>query len=1376
MKLILNIILISLLCCLSAYAQVLTVVTRNPMPASLAEWQRDRSLIQVIIVNQAGAPAKPNCFIGYVLKDASSGKVLAQSDNTHPAIPRFSIPAGPSTITRLGNQVINENSSNFDASIRTQVITTNSIPEGSYDFCVTLFDERGTAIGELGELCRFFSVTIPDPPMLIAPQHQQVIDKALLPVFSWTPVITAAVNSLYYSIKVCPVFEGQNDRFAIDNNPVLHENKRVTSTTYMYPPSALGFTSYTGATGFVWQVQALQGNGVPATRNNGKSEIHRFTFRSANEQTDNSEPGAGGNNRGGVWNDFSGNSDLDSLGNGTQTNAGTFRKVKIGEHEYSFVNPQICGRYCSIKGQLKGKTPFADDSLLFTSQGLEVRNINNVLVAVKGSIVHVWKQRPLMFKAVSMLPKTITVSQIGNSVEGDIVIDWNVLGLRGKSEILRLNAQWNDEGVLQSFSPINQRFYLDNKENNCLYLQMDTMFTSLKFSPKVTLVSHAKAAFYLQCTPDGNPQSLGGCTLALDEPNPENLLFTLPLNGQNFALTHTPISLSGKELLIDYSADVNFSGISVQPQCAAVRATNPLWKGMIIPEATVQSVVDSKTISFTAKDVVLDVNTSLKASFMTATSIAQKINVGEFTLSVDSVYIAICNNNPLEARFTSSVLLHESGYVIPTTWNIFKKLPLSLYFDGAWKLFGHANLVNSVLDFGGISRLHLSGAQLRLEKENYVIDFFSNKVEYSSKVKNKTPFPNFTLSKGNVYVGKEHWKQLPQRYSTLFDEYSVELSHVGLGYNDERFWLGLSGDILTSDGSGLTILPLQKAQVFGGADRKIVSEKRMLNLRLGRALSAEFSLGIEFDESVRGYVVKGNGSLNVPWYDKQIRADFIYGTNDSYQFWQVRALEQPDNPVMLLRDFEVSSLFLDIGWNVKKESLKTHDVRTLLMNGGEYNPMREITIEETPLYCHGLMMVQDSKSQRFRALLSFEQSKGIKKGELGGIIHASGDCVIYPRIGFASGAFETQWSSLQKIREVSLLGEFVLALPERQKSNAHIQFSQSNTLKAVFGPFDGIISGLAAQNGEVMTLMQCTQSYWQLTTNNLSLRGQITLFGGISGIPEGQTRPISIIHVVQPQRVCFESTLETKGTSTEFNLRFGKKTSDLFASFDALPCMSKIGFLSYLSVKDAITVEKDALKLNTKGFGNGCDSRSLMFGIVTMLTATSIQLKNEEELVALRLGEKSFIIPRFRVSELEISGAVEAEFLQKKIRFSLGEKSDYRCEDKVDNDKSTLKKTSTYNVAVSLANNGKLINKGQLIPKGTRLLISVVGIEQGKETLHTYPFTMKMPLQKNSSLSLASLLNQSIGYKVIKMKVELPDYEESDMQDNCVSDGTNSCE
>ena len=112
----------------------------------------------------------------------------------------------------------------------------------------------------------------------------------------------------------------------------------------------------------------------------------------------------------------------------------------------------------------------------------------------------------------------------------------------------------------------------------------------------------------------------------------------------------------------------------------------------------------------------------------------------------------------------------------------------------------------------------------------------------------------------------------------------------------------------------------------------------------------------------------------------------------------------------------------------------------------------------------------------------------------------------------------------------------------------------------------------------------------------------------------------------------------------------------------------------------------------------------------------------------------------------------------------------------MDNDKSTLKKTSTYNVAVSLANNGKLINKGQLIPKGTRLLISVVGIEQGKETLHTYPFTMKMPLQKNSSLSLASLLNQSIGYKVIKMKVELPDYEESDMQDNCVSDGTNSCE
>ncbi len=1376
MKLILNIILILLLCCLSAYTQVLTVVTRNPMPSSLAEWQRDRTLIQVIIVNQAGAAAKPNCSLGYVLKDASSGKVLAQSDNTHPAIPRFSIPAGPSTITRLGNQVINENSSIFDPSIRTQVISTNSIPEGSYDFCVTLFDERGVAIGELGDLCRFFSVTIPDPPMLIAPQHQQSIDKALLPVFSWTPVITATANSLYYSIKICPVFEGQNDRFAIDNNPILHENKRVTSTTYMYPPSALGFSSYTGAIGFVWQVQALQGNGAPASRNNGKSEIHRFTFTSSFEQTDNSKPGAEGNNRSGASNDSSRDHALDTIGNGMHTNVRTFRKVKIGEHEYSFVNPQTCGKYCIIKGQLKGKTPFADDSLLFTSQGLEVRNINNVLVGVKGNIVHVWKRRPLMFKAVNLLPKTITVSQIGNFVEGDIVIDWNAVGLRGKGEVLQLKAQWNDEGILQSFSPTNQRFFLDHKENNCIYLQMDTIFTSLNFSPQSTLVSLAKATFYLQCTPDRTLQTLGRCSIPLDEPNPENLLFTLPISSQSFVLANTPITLSGTELLIDYSADVNFSGISVQPQCAAVRATNPLWKGLIIPEATVQSILDSKTLSFTAKDVILDVSSSLKASFMTSTSVAQKINVGDFSISVDSVYIAICNNNPLEARFTTSVLLHESGYKIPSTWSIFRQLPLSLYFDGAWKLFGHANLMNSVLDFGGISRIYLSGAQLRLQNERYVIDFFSNKVEYSFKVHNKIPFPNFTLSKGSVYVDKEHWKQLPQRYSTLFDEYSVELSHVGLGYDDERFWLGLSGDIIASDGAGFTTLPLQRVQVFGGADRKIVSEKRMTNLRIGGAISAELSLGFEFVESLKDYVVKGNGSLYVPWYDKHIRADFIYGAQASNQFWQIKAIDQPDKPVVLLQDFEVSSLFLDLGWNVKNVMPKTNDVQTLLMNGGDHIPMRELLIEETSLYCHGLMMIQDSKNHSFRTLLTFEQTNGIKKGELGGIIHASGDCVFYPRIGFASGTFETQWSSLEKMREISLLGEINLAVPERQKTNAHIQFSQSNSMKAVFGPFDGIISGLTAQTGSVMTMLQCTQSYWLFSSNILTLRGQITAYGGISGIPHGQTRPISLIHIVHPQRVCFESTVESKGTSTEFNIRFGKKTSDLFASFDALPCMSNIGFLSYVSVKDAMTIEKDALTLKTKGLTQGCESRSFIFGTGIMFTSTNIQLKNEEELVTLRLADKSFVIPRFMVAKPEITGAVEAEYLQKQIRFSIGEKSDYRCEDKALKDNPTIKQSSTYNIAVSLANNGKLMNKGQLLPKGTRLVISVITNEQGQEKSHTYPLTLKNPLDKNGSLSLASLLNQKIGYKVLTMKVELSDYEESDKQDNCASDGTYSCE
>ncbi len=1372
MKYLLYIAVLSCIC-LSVSAQVMTVVTRNPMPSSLTEWQRDRSLIQVIIVNQAGASAKPNCFIGYILKDASSGKILAQSDNTHPAVPRFTIPEGPSTITRFGSQIINENSSLFDASIRTQVITTNTIPEGSYDFCVTLFDERGVPIGELGDLCRFFSVTIPDPPTLIAPQHQQSIDKVLLPVFSWTPVITTTVNSLYYSIKICPVFEGQNDRFAIDNNPAIHENKRITSTTYMYPASALGFSTYAGAIGFVWQVQALQGNGAPATRNNGKSEIHRFTLKSSQQFFDNN---GGSSSSGGVWNESTTFSDNDSLGNGKQSYRRSFRTVRIGEHYFDLTIPQVCDNYCSIKGQLKGKIPFSSDSLLFTSQGLEVRNINNSLVAVKGSIIHQWQRKGFTFKAITVVPKTIVVSQVGNMIDGELSIDWSVLGLRGNNDKLPFKAQWNDEGVLQFSNISQQRFYIENKENNCLYLQLDTVVTSLKFSPSFTLFSHAKASFHLQATPDGIIKSLGTVTLPLDEPNPENLLFTLPIAEEIFALTTTPLTISGKELLIDFSTDVNFSGISVQPQCAALRATNPVWKGIILPEAKVNCILDTKRITFMAKDVILDVSSSLKASFMAASPVLQKTMIGEFTVSVDSAYIALCNNNPLEARFTTSFLLHESGYSIPSSWNIFKQLPLSLYFDGAWKLFGHSNLSNAILEFGGFSQLVLSGAQVRLSKGKYMNEIFSNKVRYSSQVKNLIPFPNFSLSNGNVKMEEGHWKQLPQRFSTLFDKYSVDISEVGLGYDNERFWLGISAELLPPDEAGLTPIPLYKVQVYDGVERKIYSENRISFLRIGGYISSEISLGFKYVESVKDYALTGNGSLTVPWLSRKLPAQFIYGSHGELQFWHLLATEQEDKPVAFLQNCEISALELNLGWNVKKDVITSDQIRTVLLNGGTISSITVPSIGETALYCYGTMLIGEYKAQSFRVLLSLEQSIGTKKGLLGATIQANGEIVIYPHFGFASGTINTQWSSMQKPRELSLLGEVTLTLPEIRTTNIHIQCSQTSSIKGLLGPFNGVIRGISAQNENSMSILQCSQSYWQFSPASLTLRGKFTAFAGISGIPEGQIRPISLIQITTPQMVCLESKVETKDNSTIFNLRFGRNTSRLFASFDALPCLSNVGLLSFSSVKDAITIENDIVTLKTKELGSACDSRTFINVPGSMRTVTGLQFKNSEELVSLRLGDKLLSIPRFLASKPEISGVIDAEYLQKHLRFTLGESGELHCDDKSGSNNSILKKNSVYNLAASLEHNGELINKGHLLPKGTRIFVSILTNENGKEQSYNYPLTLKSPLKTNSVIHLHTLSDKSKGLKVVKMRVQLVDFEESDIVDNCVSDGTSSCE
>jgi len=260
---------------LSIYSQVnLNIILRTPTPSSLSEWQTDPSIVQIVITNQS-TQSYPNSYISFSIINEQN-VVVAETDDYDQSIPRFNIPAGPSTVIFNGPQVVNVNTVSFDPTIRNIAITTNSIPEGNYQFCVRLLDQSGNNISATGEICTNFFVMIPDPPTLISPVDNEIISSPF-PNFIWTPVTNVPPGLIIkYKLKICPIFEGQTPRTAIESNPVLLERDNIQTTSYIYLPSDLPFNYFPNTIGFVWMVQAFNQYGLPATRNEGKSELGTF--------------------------------------------------------------------------------------------------------------------------------------------------------------------------------------------------------------------------------------------------------------------------------------------------------------------------------------------------------------------------------------------------------------------------------------------------------------------------------------------------------------------------------------------------------------------------------------------------------------------------------------------------------------------------------------------------------------------------------------------------------------------------------------------------------------------------------------------------------------------------------------------------------------------------------------------------------------------------------------------------------------------------------------------------------------------------------------------------------------------------------------------
>lgn len=288
----LSIILTFIIIILSpVYSQVdLKLIIRNPTPSDIYEWQQDPTIVQLIVNNQSSNDYS-NATFGFKITN-EEGIIIAESKYNSPTAPKFYIPTLVTSIN--GPQIIDVNSIIFnrDALISnstglvSSLVLPTAIPEGFYEICISIYDQKGNNISNYEEYCTNFTVLIPEPPIIISPTDDYNLISPF-PNFIWTPVINYSTgrNQINYKLKICPVYEGQSPRTAIDRNPVLLEKNDILTTSYIYLPSDMPFDYFKNVERFVWMVQAFDMNGKPATSNQGRSELATFIVKKESTPT-----------------------------------------------------------------------------------------------------------------------------------------------------------------------------------------------------------------------------------------------------------------------------------------------------------------------------------------------------------------------------------------------------------------------------------------------------------------------------------------------------------------------------------------------------------------------------------------------------------------------------------------------------------------------------------------------------------------------------------------------------------------------------------------------------------------------------------------------------------------------------------------------------------------------------------------------------------------------------------------------------------------------------------------------------------------------------------------------------------------------------------
>ena len=251
------------------------VIVQKPTPTTLSSWKTLPNVIQLIITNTTPNPYS-NCIISIQVKNQNGTVVAKTKDWEWSKMPKFYIPGVPNVLMVNAPQLINNDVLWVDPAIQTAVTTTNSLPEGDYDFCVKIFDPYNSQLVNGGEKCEPINIVLSEPPHLTMPQDKELLTN-IYPQFFWTPASTSPyLVDVSYRLKIVKLFAGQSAVNGLLTNPPVF-NKLVYGTSYQYLPSDFNLNTYSDAYGYAWQVQVCNGGQpIVGISNEGKSEAWMF--------------------------------------------------------------------------------------------------------------------------------------------------------------------------------------------------------------------------------------------------------------------------------------------------------------------------------------------------------------------------------------------------------------------------------------------------------------------------------------------------------------------------------------------------------------------------------------------------------------------------------------------------------------------------------------------------------------------------------------------------------------------------------------------------------------------------------------------------------------------------------------------------------------------------------------------------------------------------------------------------------------------------------------------------------------------------------------------------------------------------------------------